>query len=98
MSVNGGWKFVSIGCAVVTGNFGVQKVQCYVNVQVTYLLDRHFWFILTYLSTSFTCVTHLYSTAILSNSTTSTGVLGGKNPPLPALILSWGLCHPGPPS
>ena len=22
-------------CAVVTGNFGVQKVQCYVSVQVT---------------------------------------------------------------
>ena len=39
-SVNEGWKVVSTYFCVFTGIFGVRKVQCYLSVQVTVLLEN----------------------------------------------------------
>ena len=42
-SVNEGWKVVSLYFCVFIGIFGVRKVQCYLSVQVTVLLEMGVW-------------------------------------------------------
>ena len=49
-NVNEGWKVVSIYFVFFTGIFGMRKVQCYLSVQVTVLLEIY---VSTFFSFSF---------------------------------------------